>query len=163
MQCKTDCWGIWTYTTSKADIFPGIAWYDFIINLTSCDLNLTWWISVSLVFKCWSCYFHATFFFSLRIFHMIDFTCIFMHHLLLNVGNVTKESGPVSMTFTIPMYNSSKLQVRHCPDFGSCVLKIITNPMKKHGIEMDKALSLNPLLLNANLFGSITVQVMVEN
>ncbi|GMN40125.1 hypothetical protein TIFTF001_009348 [Ficus carica] len=26
-------------------------------------------------------------------------------------GNITKESGPVSMTFTIPMYNASKLQV----------------------------------------------------
>nr|XP_048332357.1 AP-4 complex subunit mu isoform X3 [Ziziphus jujuba var. spinosa] len=25
-------------------------------------------------------------------------------------GNITKESGPVSMTFTIPMYNASKLQ-----------------------------------------------------
>ncbi|KAF3447237.1 hypothetical protein FNV43_RR12417 [Rhamnella rubrinervis] len=28
-------------------------------------------------------------------------------------GNITKESGPVSMTFTIPMYNSSKLQVKY--------------------------------------------------
>lgn len=34
-----------------------------------------------------------------------------MHHILLNAGNITKESGPVSMTFTIPMYNASKLQV----------------------------------------------------
>ncbi|MCH92892.1 AP-4 complex subunit mu-like, partial [Trifolium medium] len=25
-------------------------------------------------------------------------------------GNITKESGPVSMTFTIPMYNVSQLQ-----------------------------------------------------
>uniref|UniRef100_A0A2P2ML34 Clathrin adaptor complexes medium subunit family protein n=1 Tax=Rhizophora mucronata TaxID=61149 RepID=A0A2P2ML34_RHIMU len=28
-------------------------------------------------------------------------------------GNLTKESGPVSMTFTIPMYNASKLQVKY--------------------------------------------------
>lgn len=28
-------------------------------------------------------------------------------------GNIMKESGPVSMTFTIPMYNASKLQVRY--------------------------------------------------
>ncbi|KAH7524736.1 hypothetical protein FEM48_Zijuj06G0151100 [Ziziphus jujuba var. spinosa] len=28
-------------------------------------------------------------------------------------GNITKESGPVSMTFTIPMYNASKLQVKY--------------------------------------------------
>ncbi|KAM5575431.1 AP-4 complex subunit mu [Rosa sericea] len=28
-------------------------------------------------------------------------------------GNITKEAGPVSMTFTIPMYNSSKLQVKY--------------------------------------------------
>ncbi|XP_058088406.1 AP-4 complex subunit mu-like isoform X3 [Magnolia sinica] len=28
-------------------------------------------------------------------------------------GNITKEAGPVSMTFTIPMYNASKLQVRY--------------------------------------------------
>ncbi|KAI4337605.1 hypothetical protein L6164_016000 [Bauhinia variegata] len=28
-------------------------------------------------------------------------------------GNVTKESGPVSMTFTIPMYNASRLQVKY--------------------------------------------------
>ncbi|GER55640.1 AP-4 complex subunit mu [Striga asiatica] len=27
-------------------------------------------------------------------------------------GNITKEAGPVSMTFTIPMYNPSRLQVR---------------------------------------------------
>lgn len=26
------------------------------------------------------------------------------------LGNITKEAGPVSMTFTIPMYNVSKLQ-----------------------------------------------------
>lgn len=26
-------------------------------------------------------------------------------------GNITKESGPVSMTFTIPMHNVSQLQV----------------------------------------------------
>ncbi|KAL5992662.1 AP-4 complex subunit mu [Asimina triloba] len=28
-------------------------------------------------------------------------------------GNITKEAGPVSMTFTIPMYNASRLQVRY--------------------------------------------------
>ncbi|KAL5705875.1 AP-4 complex subunit mu [Ranunculus cassubicifolius] len=28
-------------------------------------------------------------------------------------GNIMKEAGPVSMTFTIPMYNASKLQVRY--------------------------------------------------
>ena len=28
-----------------------------------------------------------------------------------SIGNITKESGPVSMTFTIPMYNVSRLQV----------------------------------------------------
>ncbi|XP_020586823.1 AP-4 complex subunit mu-like isoform X2 [Phalaenopsis equestris] len=28
-------------------------------------------------------------------------------------GNLTKEAGPVSMNFTIPMYNASKLQVRY--------------------------------------------------
>ncbi|KAG8632823.1 hypothetical protein MANES_18G059600v8 [Manihot esculenta] len=28
-------------------------------------------------------------------------------------GNITKEAGPVSMTFTIPMYNASRLQVSH--------------------------------------------------
>ncbi|KAK7845730.1 ap-4 complex subunit mu [Quercus suber] len=28
-------------------------------------------------------------------------------------GNITKESGPVSMTFTIPMYNASRLQVKY--------------------------------------------------
>ncbi|XVF36058.1 hypothetical protein REPUB_Repub19eG0025700 [Reevesia pubescens] len=27
-------------------------------------------------------------------------------------GNITKEAGPVSMIFTIPMYNASRLQVR---------------------------------------------------
>jgi len=26
--------------------------------------------------------------------------------------NLTKESGPVSVTFTIPMYNASRLQVK---------------------------------------------------
>lgn len=31
--------------------------------------------------------------------------------VLGHAGNLTKESGPVSMTFTIPMYNASKLQV----------------------------------------------------
>nr|XP_048332206.1 AP-4 complex subunit mu isoform X2 [Ziziphus jujuba var. spinosa] len=29
-------------------------------------------------------------------------------------ANITKEAGPVSMTFTIPMYNASRLQVRCC-------------------------------------------------
>ncbi|CAI8585821.1 unnamed protein product [Vicia faba] len=28
-------------------------------------------------------------------------------------GNISKESGPVSMTFTIPMYNVSQLQVKY--------------------------------------------------
>ncbi|KAK1287526.1 hypothetical protein QJS10_CPB19g01523 [Acorus calamus] len=28
-------------------------------------------------------------------------------------GNITREAGPVSMTFTIPMYNASRLQVRY--------------------------------------------------
>ncbi|KAF5740792.1 AP-4 complex subunit mu isoform X1 [Tripterygium wilfordii] len=28
-------------------------------------------------------------------------------------GNITKEVGPVSMTFTIPMYNASRLQVKY--------------------------------------------------
>ncbi|KAK9219490.1 hypothetical protein WN943_008135 [Citrus x changshan-huyou] len=28
-------------------------------------------------------------------------------------GNITKEVGPVNMTFTIPMYNASKLQVKY--------------------------------------------------
>lgn len=28
-------------------------------------------------------------------------------------GNLTKEAGPVNMTFTIPMYNASRLQVRY--------------------------------------------------
>ncbi|TXG52681.1 hypothetical protein EZV62_021850 [Acer yangbiense] len=28
-------------------------------------------------------------------------------------GNITKESGPVNMTFTIPMYNASRLQVKY--------------------------------------------------
>lgn len=28
-------------------------------------------------------------------------------------GNITREAGPVSMNFTIPMYNASKLQVRY--------------------------------------------------
>ncbi|CAJ1971678.1 unnamed protein product [Sphenostylis stenocarpa] len=28
-------------------------------------------------------------------------------------ANITKESGPVSMTFTIPMYNASRLQVKY--------------------------------------------------
>ncbi|CAA2985076.1 AP-4 complex subunit mu [Olea europaea subsp. europaea] len=28
-------------------------------------------------------------------------------------GNITKEAGPVSMTFTIPMYNPSRLQVKY--------------------------------------------------
>nr|GEV87566.1 AP-4 complex subunit mu [Tanacetum cinerariifolium] len=28
-------------------------------------------------------------------------------------GNLTKEAGPVSMTFTIPMYNCSRLQVKY--------------------------------------------------
>lgn len=37
-----------------------------------------------------------------------------MQYLLLNTGNITKECGPVSMTFTIPMYNASKLQVSVC-------------------------------------------------
>ncbi|KAJ9542924.1 hypothetical protein OSB04_029430 [Centaurea solstitialis] len=28
-------------------------------------------------------------------------------------GNITKEAGPISMTFTIPMYNCSRLQVKY--------------------------------------------------
>ena len=28
-------------------------------------------------------------------------------------GNIMKEVGPLSMTFTIPMYNSSRLQVKY--------------------------------------------------
>ncbi|GLU16091.1 hypothetical protein SLE2022_325410 [Rubroshorea leprosula] len=28
-------------------------------------------------------------------------------------GNITKEAGPVSMTFTIPMYNASRLRVKY--------------------------------------------------
>lgn len=28
-------------------------------------------------------------------------------------GNITREAGPVNMTFTIPMYNSSRLQVKY--------------------------------------------------
>ncbi|XP_047327263.1 AP-4 complex subunit mu-like [Impatiens glandulifera] len=28
-------------------------------------------------------------------------------------GNITKEAGPVNMTFTIPMYNASRLQVKY--------------------------------------------------
>lgn len=28
-------------------------------------------------------------------------------------GNITREAGPVSMTFTIPMYNASRLQVKY--------------------------------------------------
>ncbi|GMY28494.1 AP-4 complex subunit mu-like, partial [Fagus crenata] len=28
-------------------------------------------------------------------------------------GNIVKESGPVSMTFTIPMYTASRLQVKY--------------------------------------------------
>ncbi|XAR48502.1 hypothetical protein NMG60_11031347 [Bertholletia excelsa] len=28
-------------------------------------------------------------------------------------GNITKEAGPVSMTFTIPMYNASRVQVKY--------------------------------------------------
>jgi len=31
--------------------------------------------------------------------------------LLFISGNLTKEAGPVSMNFTIPMYNASRLQV----------------------------------------------------
>lgn len=31
---------------------------------------------------------------------------------IYNAGNIVKESGPVSMTFTIPMYNASRLQVK---------------------------------------------------
>jgi hypothetical protein len=30
----------------------------------------------------------------------------------MNTGNIMKEAGPLSMTFTIPMYNSSRLQVK---------------------------------------------------
>jgi hypothetical protein len=33
--------------------------------------------------------------------------CVFCH-----AGNIVKESGPVSMTFTIPMYTASRLQVK---------------------------------------------------
>lgn len=36
----------------------------------------------------------------------------FVMHMYCNAGNITKEAGPVSMTFTIPMYNASRLQVR---------------------------------------------------
>ena len=32
--------------------------------------------------------------------------------VLIDAGNITKEAGPVSMTFTVPMYNPSRLQVR---------------------------------------------------
>lgn len=32
-------------------------------------------------------------------------------------GIITKEAGPVSMSFTIPMYNALKIQVRHCLNF----------------------------------------------
>nr|DAD22084.1 TPA_asm: hypothetical protein HUJ06_023547 [Nelumbo nucifera] len=28
-------------------------------------------------------------------------------------GNIMREAGPVSMTFAIPMYNASRLQVRY--------------------------------------------------
>jgi hypothetical protein len=31
---------------------------------------------------------------------------------VMNTGNIMKEAGPLSMTFTIPMYNSSRLQVK---------------------------------------------------
>ena len=39
-----------------------------------------------------------------------------------HVGNITKEAGPVSMTFTIPMYNASRLQVKIC---SLLIVKII--------------------------------------
>ena len=31
---------------------------------------------------------------------------------VMNTGNIMKEAGPLSMTFTIPMYSSSRLQVK---------------------------------------------------
>ena len=39
-----------------------------------------------------------------------------------HVGNITKEAGPVIMTFTIPMYNASRLQVKIC---SLLIVKII--------------------------------------
>ena len=36
---------------------------------------------------------------------------VLMVLLLFISGNLTKEAGPVSMNFTIPMYNASRLQV----------------------------------------------------
>lgn len=37
------------------------------------------------------------------------------------IGNMAKESGPVSMTFTIPMYNASRLQVKRLSQLAGCL------------------------------------------
>lgn len=57
----------------------------------------------------------------LRLYKNFSFIWLFDHNLCYEqfltlwlailIGNLTKEAGPVSMTFTIPMYNCSRLQV----------------------------------------------------
>lgn len=41
VQCKTDCWGIRTYTTSQANIFTRITWYGYVIGLNRAALNIS--------------------------------------------------------------------------------------------------------------------------
>ena len=66
-------------------------------------------------------------------FNVIKFiiVCVFCH-----AGNIVKEFGPVSMTFTIPMYNCSRLQVKNyltwlgpMYSYGNKVIKVLSIPL----------------------------------
>jgi hypothetical protein len=90
-------------------------WYKWIIGALNCrllvDLNLLYaqsWrfhrnhmVKGCLLYLCTLLYEYA--------FNVIN---VYRSVFIYNAGNIVKESGPVSMTFTIPMYNASRLQVK---------------------------------------------------
>lgn len=57
----------------------------------------------------------------------MNFFSFFLLYSLFDAGNITKEVGPVNMTFTIPMYNASKLQVRYYVEVASCTTVFFAN------------------------------------
>lgn len=85
--CLTDCRRVWTHSTCKVKFFAGVTWYDYGVCLIVLSSSQYLRVKVSNI-------------------------PIFTLALLHNTGNITKEAGPVSMTFTIPMYNPSRLQVK---------------------------------------------------
>lgn len=67
--------------------------------------------------------------FSFLVCYVLFFCCCvikvcFYLPLFRNVGNIVKEAGPVSMTFIIPMYNASRLQVSNLVKFVDRGLRI---------------------------------------